>query len=96
MTENKGNYDELHTAIKSQKSIQKKEEKNSQLLDSFKYFFNESLDLICISDSESKLKVLNSAFSKLLGYSKKELLNSPFTKFVHILGSLQFILKTGV
>ena len=73
MAEIKGNYDELHTDIESQKSIQKKD-KNKQLLDNFKFFFNESLDLICISDSKCNLKVLNSAFSKLLGYSKKELL----------------------
>ena len=84
MTETKGNYDESHATIESQKSIQKKDKKNNQLLDSFKFFFNESLDLICISDSKGNLKVLNSAFSKLLGYSKKELLNNPITRFVHI------------
>ena len=83
MTETKGNYDESHATIESQKSIQKKDKKNNQLLDSFKFFFNESLDLICISDSKGNLKVLNSAFSKLLGYSKKELLNNPITSFVH-------------
>lgn len=83
MIEIKGNYDESHAAIESQKSIEKKDKKNNQLLDSFKFFFNESLDLICISDSKGNLKVLNSAFSKLLGYSKKELLNNPITSFVH-------------
>lgn len=83
MTEIKGNYDESHATIESQKSIDKKDKKNNQLLDSFKFFFNESLDLICISDSKGNLKVLNSAFSKLLGYSKKELLNNPITRFVH-------------
>ena len=82
MAEIKGNYDELHTDIESQKSIQKKD-KNKQLLDNFKFFFNESLDLICISDSKCNIKVLNSAFSKLLGYSKKQLLDNPFTRFVH-------------
>ena len=83
MVEIKGDYKELHSAIESQKSIQKKDKNNDELLDSFKFFFNESLDLICISDSESNLKVLNSAFSRFLGYTKKELLNSFFTKFVH-------------
>jgi PAS domain S-box-containing protein len=83
MIEIKGNYDESHAAIESQKSIEKKDKKNNQLLDSFKFFFNESLDLICISDSKGNLKVLNSAFSKLLGYSKKELLNNPITSFIH-------------
>ena len=83
MTEYKGNYDELHAGIESQKAIQKKDKKNNQLLDSFNFFFNESLDLICISDLKGNLTVLNSAFSKLLGYSKKELLNNSFTKFVH-------------
>ena len=40
--------------------------------------------MICISDSKSNLKVLNSAFSRFLGYTKKELLHSSFTNFVHI------------
>ena len=83
MTVIKGNYEKLHAATESQKSIQKKDKKNNQLLDSFNFFFNESLDLICISDLKGNLKVLNSAFSKLLGYSKKELLNNPLTRFVH-------------
>jgi PAS domain S-box-containing protein len=83
MTVIKGNYEELHADNESQKSIQKKDKKNNQLLDSFNFFFNESLDLICISDLKGNLKVLNSAFSKLLGYSKKELLNNPLTRFVH-------------
>ena len=35
MTETKGNYDESHATIESQKSIQKKDKKNNQLFDSF-------------------------------------------------------------
>ena len=83
MEEIKGNNDDLHSNVESQKTAQKKNKKNGELLDSFKFFFNESLDLICISDSESNLKGLNSAFSRFLGYTKKELLNFQFTKFVH-------------
>lgn len=43
-----------------------------------------SLDLICIADiKSSKFLKVNPAFQYILGYSEKELLNKPFSDFIH-------------
>ena len=47
------------------------------------YFFSESLDLFCIANKEGYFKLINPAFSTLLGYSNEELLNRPFISFIH-------------
>ncbi len=46
-------------------------------------FFELSLDLVCISDFEGNFKRVNPSFTKMLQYSEVELLNRPFTDFVH-------------
>lgn len=45
-------------------------------------FFNLSLDVLAIASVDSFVK-LNPTLSKLLGYSEKELLSTPFFKFIH-------------
>lgn len=53
-------------------------------LQEFRQFFSMSLYLICIADIHlsSFLKV-NTAFQRQLGYSEEELINKPFSDFIH-------------
>lgn len=53
-------------------------------LQELRQLFSMSLDLICIADIHAStfLKV-NTAFQNILGYSEKELINRPFSDFIH-------------
>lgn len=53
-------------------------------LQEFRQLFSMSLDMICIADVNSStfLKV-NPAFQRNLGYSEEELINRPFSDFIH-------------
>lgn len=46
-------------------------------------FFELSLDLFCIAGLDGFFRRVNSNFSRVLGYSDKELLSRPFMEFVH-------------
>ena len=46
-------------------------------------FFNMSLDMLCIANTEGYFEEVNPAFSKTLGYTKEELLGQPFFNFIH-------------
>lgn len=76
-------YEELLQKVKDQeiKINELISEKNS--ITNFDFFVNESPDLVCIADSNAYYKVVNTAFTKVLGYSKEELLSRPFVDFVH-------------
>lgn len=49
----------------------------------FEHFFDLSPDLLCIAGFDGYFKHVNSAVSKLLGYSYQELTSRPITSFVH-------------
>jgi PAS domain S-box-containing protein len=51
--------------------------------ENFQSIFELSADLICIADISGYFRLINKAFERTLGYSKKELLGEPFLKFVH-------------
>jgi PAS domain S-box-containing protein len=57
------------------------DEKNA--ITNFEYFVKESPDLICIADTNAFYKVINDAFTKVLGYSRKEMLSKSFLEFIH-------------
>ena len=46
-------------------------------------FFELCLDLFCIAGLDGFFRRVNSNFSRVLGYSEKELLSRPFMEFVH-------------
>jgi PAS domain S-box-containing protein len=58
----------------------KKTEEQSKTSDRI---FNHSIDMICIAGFDGYFKVLNPAWSKILGWSKEEMLTRPWNDFVH-------------
>jgi PAS domain S-box-containing protein len=79
----KPTYEELLEKVKEQevKITNLITEKSS--ITNFEFFVNESPDLVCIADFNAYYKEVNPAFTKVLGYSRKELLSRPFVDFVH-------------
>ena len=53
------------------------------MVDRYKNFFNQSLEMLCIADREGRFVELNPMWSRVLGYSLDEMLNQPYLDYVH-------------
>jgi PAS domain S-box-containing protein len=60
----------------AEESLRKKSEELDQ-------FFNVSLDLLCIANTDGYFLRLNPVCEMILGYSREELMSKPFLDFVH-------------
>ena len=76
-------YQELLERIKNQElEIAQLREKEAALTN-FKFFIEESSDLVCIVGTDAFFKEINPAFVAVLGYSKEELLNNSLIPLLH-------------
>jgi PAS domain S-box-containing protein len=79
----KPTYEELLKTLKDQELQIDRLIKKERSLTNLSFYFKESLDLVCIAGTDGFLKEINPAFMNILGYTKLELLSSPFTTFIH-------------
>jgi PAS domain S-box-containing protein len=52
-------------------------------MERFQALFRFSADLVCVADADGYFRELNPAWERVLGYSRKELLDRPFLDLVH-------------
>ncbi|HEU4790412.1 MAG TPA: PAS domain-containing protein [Flavobacterium sp.] len=76
-------YDELLQKVEAQELIIKELNEEKNAITNFEYFVKESPDLVCIGDTNGYYKIVNDGFTKVLGYSREELLSRPFLEFIH-------------
>lgn len=83
MNKAKLSYDDLLRKSKDQElEINRLLEKEASL-SGFKFFIEESNDLVCIVGTDNFFKEINPAFVEILGYSKKEMLNNSLIPLLH-------------
>jgi PAS domain S-box-containing protein len=51
--------------------------------DVLRTFFSVSLDMFCVVDFNGYFRVVNPAFERVVGYTRQELLETPYIEFVH-------------
>ncbi|MFV7235997.1 PAS domain S-box protein [Flavobacterium sp. ZB4R12] len=83
MKEAKPTYDDLLNKLKEQELKIDRLLKKEESLANFKFFIEESNDLVCIVGIDAFFKKINPAFVEILGYSKEELLNNSLHHLLH-------------
>jgi PAS domain S-box-containing protein len=79
----KPTYDELLKKTEEQELEIIRLLKKEESLASFKFFIEESKDLVCIVGIDAFFKEINPAFVEILGYSKEELLKNSLLHLLH-------------
>ncbi|MFV5688081.1 PAS domain S-box protein [Flavobacterium sp. ZT3R25] len=83
MKEAKPTYNDLLNKLKEQDLEIDRLLKKEESLTKFKFFIEESNDLVCIVGTDAFFKEINPAFVGVLGYSKEELLNNSLLHLLH-------------
>ncbi|MFV8328001.1 PAS domain S-box protein [Flavobacterium sp. ZS1P14] len=83
MKEAEPTYNDLLKRMKEQEIEIDRLLKKEESLASFKFFIEESNDLVCIVGIDAFFKEINPAFVNILGYSKEELLNNSLIHLLH-------------
>lgn len=76
----KPTYEELEQRVKELEAVETKDKKSEEAIHSL---FELSIDMLCLADIDGYFRYINQAFEKTLGYSRKEILEQPFIRFVH-------------
>jgi diguanylate cyclase (GGDEF)-like protein/PAS domain S-box-containing protein len=58
-------------------------EELEQTKNEWEWFFENSLEMLCIAGTDGYFKRVNPAFVRNLGYTKQQLISRPFIEFVH-------------
>ncbi|MEQ9547855.1 MAG: diguanylate cyclase [Marinobacter sp.] len=74
---------EREDLLASKKRLSNELENYHRSLQEWEWFFEHSVQMLCIAGLDGYFKRVNSAFANTLGYSKEELLSRPFVDFVH-------------
>jgi len=75
-------YEEMEKRVQELEQVETELKKTEEELDQI---FSMSLDMICIADINTATFIkVNSAFTEILGYNEKELLDKSFLDFIHL------------
>lgn len=58
-------------------------EKRMTLLREYKQFFDASRDMLCIANTDGYFVRINPAFERVLGWTTEDLLDRPFSEYIH-------------
>ncbi len=75
---------EIVSKKQTEQELIKAKQKAEESEEKFSTIFNLSQSFICIADiNTATFKYINPTFKRILGFTEKELLNKPFTDFIH-------------